>query len=454
MNDGKILIVDDNKKILDALRLLFKYHFDCVMTCSNPEGIPSLLRKEVFDVILLDMNFRAGVNSGNEGLFWLEEISRLQPEASVVMITAYGDINLAIKTVKAGAFDFILKPWENEKLLATVEAAYRFSLSRQEVNRLKGKERFLISEINKPGQNLVGSSAAISRVMEMAAKVAATDANVLITGENGTGKELLAKEIHRLSSRAQEVLVPVDIGSIPVTLFESELFGHEQGAFTDAKDQRKGRFELAHKGTLFLDEIGNLELALQAKLLHALQSRQLTRIGGTHSIPVDIRLICATNVDLLLAVQEGLFREDLLYRINTILIEMPPLREREGDVGELAYFFLNKYSRKYERGELRISPPALRKLKAYSWPGNVRELQHVMERAVILCNSGMLESDDFLLPQKNRKKIQPATLEDMERSMIESSLEKNQGNLTKAAAQLGISRQTLYNKIKKYTKSF
>lgn len=450
MNPGKVLVVDDNKKILDALRMLFKYHYEGVVTCSNPEKIPSLLRTERFDVILLDMNFRAGVNSGNEGLYWLEEIGKLQQETSVVMITAYGDIELAIKAVKAGAYDFILKPWENEKLLATVEAACRFSQSRKELKRLKGKEQFLISEINKPGKTLVGSSDAMQKVLEVAAKVAGTDANVLITGENGTGKELLAREIHRLSARAGEILVTVDVGSIPETLFQSELFGHEKGAFTDAKEQRKGKFELAHGGTLFLDEIGNLDLPMQAKLLNALQSRQINRIGSIRPVQVDIRLISATNANLEQAVKEGSFREDLLYRINTIVIEMPPLRGREGDVEELAGFFLDLYSRKYERGKLDISPRALRKLRAYSWPGNVRELQHVVERAVILSNSGHLVNDDFLLQPKRKDKAHATTLEEMERSMIEVSLEKHHGNLTKTARQLGISRQTLYNKIRKY----
>ncbi len=450
MNSGKVIVVDDNRKILDALRLLLKYHFEQVVTCSNPERIPELLDKEDFDVVLLDMNFKAGVSSGNEGLFWLKEISKRQPGTSVVMITAYGDINLAVKAIKEGAFDFILKPWENEKLLATIKAACQFSKSRQEVSKLKGKERFLISEINKPEKNIVGSSEAMQRMLGMAEKVAGTDANVLITGENGTGKELLAREIHRLSTRAQEILVTVDVGAIPGTLFESELFGHEKGAFTDAMEMRKGRFEMADKGTLFLDEIGNLDLPMQAKLLNVLQNRQITRIGGNHPIPVDIRLICATNADLGNSVKEGSFREDLFYRINTIVLEIPPLRERRGDVEVLARFFLEIYSRKYERHALHISPPALRKLNEYSWPGNVRELQHVMERAVILSNNVMLESEDFLLQQKTRKRIQPSTLGEMERSMIEASLEKNRGNLSKAASELGITRQTLYNKIKKY----
>jgi len=450
MNTGKVLVVDDNKKILDALRLLLKYHYEQVMTCNNPERIPELLGKEIFDVILLDMNFKAGINSGNEGLFWLKEINRKQQGASVVMITAYGDINLAVKAIKEGAFDFVLKPWENEKLLATIEAAFRFSISRQELSKLKGKESFLISEINKPGQNLVGSSEAIQQVLEMAEKVAGTDANVLITGENGTGKELLAREIHRMSTRAQEVLVTVDVGAIPETLFESELFGHEKGAFTDAKEMRKGRFELADEGTLFLDEIGNLNLPMQAKLLNALQNRQITRIGGNQPISVNIRLICATNTDLEYSIQGGSFREDLFYRINTIVLEMPPLRERKGDVEELANYFLEIYSRKYERKSLHISPSAVMKLNAYSWPGNVRELQHVVERAVIMSNNVIMKSEDFLLEQKNWKKMQPSTLEEMERTMIEASLERNQGNLTKAASQLGITRQTLYNKIKRY----
>ncbi len=450
MKSGNILVVDDNKKILDALRMLFRYHYERVVTCSNPERIPDLLAKERFDVILLDMNFKAGISSGNEGLFWLKEIGSMQPESSVVMITAYGDINLAIKAVKAGAYDFILKPWENEKLLATVDAAYRFSMSRKELTRLKGKEKDLIAELNRATENIVGSSAAIRRVLDMAARVAATDANVLITGENGTGKELLAREIHRLSARAHEVMVSVDVGAIPETLFESELFGHEKGAFTDADEMRKGKFELSDKGTLFLDEIGNLDLPMQAKLLNVLQNRELTRLGGTEPIGIDIRLISATNADLEQMVREGSFRQDLLYRINTIVIDMPPLRERDGDIEELALFFLAMYSQKYGRKGIQISPSAMRQLKSYTWPGNVRELQHVMERAVILSDEKLLDNDDFTWKSGKKKKEPPATLEEMERSMIEESLEKFQGNLTKVAAQLGISRQTLYNKIRKY----
>ncbi len=450
MKSGKILVVDDNKKILDAIRLLFKYNFANVVTCNNPERIPELLHQESFHVILLDMNFRAGVSSGNEGLFWLREIVILQPTASIVMITAYGDMELAIKAVKMGAYDFILKPWKNEKLLATVEAALRFSQSRYELSNLKGKTRFLVSEINRKGQGITGSSESIQKILSMASKVAATDANILITGENGTGKELLAREIHNMSNRSNEAMVKVDVGTIPETLFESELFGHEKGAFTDAKEMKKGRFEMAHKGTLFLDEIGNITITMQIKLLNALQSRQIIRIGATKPVQTDIRLICATNEDLEQLVIDGNFREDLLYRINTIVIEMPPLREREGDVEELAQYFLSMYSQKYCRRGLSISYAGINKLKKYPWPGNVRELQHVIERAVLLSNKSILKSEDFLLKPKSKDRIKPKTLEEMERSMIEASLEENQGNLTKAASQLGVTRQTLYNKIKRY----
>jgi DNA-binding NtrC family response regulator len=452
MVDGKILIVDDNKKILDALRMLFKYQYARVTTASNPESIPDLLRKNEFDVILLDMNFRAGLNTGNEGIYWLGEIQKLQPAASVVMITAYGDINLAVRAVKSGAYDFVQKPWENERLLVSTNAAYRFSRSKRELEELKVKERDLIAEINKPGTGLVGSSDELRKVVEMAGKVADTDANVLITGENGTGKELLAREIHRLSKRSGQVMVTVDLGAIPESLFESELFGHEKGAFTDARETRKGRFELAHGGTLFLDEIGNLSLPMQAKLLSALESLRITRVGGNLPIAIDIRLICATNSDLAGNVREGQFREDLLYRINTIVIEMPPLRKREGDIRELARFFLEKIARKYNRPCQEISPPALSRLDAYPWPGNVRELQHVIERAVILSRKAVLEPEDFILDMKAGPvgEPPPSTLREMERTLIEKCLEENRGNLTRAAHQLGISRQTLYNKIKMY----
>jgi DNA-binding NtrC family response regulator len=453
MTDCSILIVDDNKKILEALRVLLKYHYNHITTLSNPEQIPNLLRKEEFDVILLDMNFRAGVTSGNEGLYWMAEIIRIQTSACVVMITAYGDIDLAVRAVKNGAYDFILKPWENDKLLATINAAYRFSRSNRELLKLKGKEKALISEINKPGKSLIGSSKAIKSVLEIAEKVAATDANILITGENGTGKELLAREIHRMSGRKDQLMVTVDIGAIAETLFESELFGHEKGAFTDAKEERKGKFELAHKGTLFLDEIGNLPLPLQAKLLNVLQNRQVIKVGGNVPVNVDIRLISATNADITQMVRDGKFREDLLYRINTIVIDMPPLRQRDHDMPELTRYFLNKLVSKYGKPDMKISPAAMKKLSDYHWPGNVRELQHVVERAVILSNHSYLEKEDFILGSEGKSGIKtwPATLEEMERNMIVECLEKNNGNLSKAAKQLGISRQTLYNKINKYT---
>ncbi len=451
MTDCSILIVDDNKKILEALRMLLKYHCGHITTISNPEQIPNLLRKEEFDVILLDMNFRAGVTSGNEGLYWLAEILKIQTLASVVMITAYGDIDLAVKAVKNGAYDFILKPWENDKLLATINAACKFSHSNKELITLKGKEKALISEINTQGRSLIGTSKAIKNVLEMAEKVAATDANILITGENGTGKELLAREIHRMSHRKNQVMVTVDIGAIAETLFESELFGHEKGAFTDAKEERKGKFELAHKGTLFLDEIGNLSLPLQVKMLNVLQNRQLVRVGGNIPVDVDIRLICATNADITQMVRDGNFREDLLYRINTIVIKMPPLRERDNDIQQLAEYFLDKQVKKYSKPGMKISPEALIKLSNYQWPGNVRELQHVMERAVILSNHSYLEKEDFILGSESKPDVRnwPATLEEMEHFMIDEYMEKYKGNLSKVAKQLGISRQTLYNKIKK-----
>jgi len=450
MTEGSILIVDDNKSILSALEILLSPEFRKVTTLSNPNQILSELGKNDYNIVLLDMNFKAGINSGNEGLYWIRRIKESYPEVSVVMMTAYGDVELAVKSLKLGATDFVMKPWDNEKLLATIQSSLQLNFSKKEVKQLKEKEIILKKEINRDQKYIIGSSSKLMSVMNLVRKVAKTDANVLITGENGTGKELIAREIHRLSGRANEVMVSVDMGAITESLFESELFGHMKGAFTDAHESRPGKFEAANKGTLFLDEIGNLSFHLQAKLLAAIQNREISRIGSNQPVPVDIRLICSTNKDLDSMVKEGLFREDLLYRINTIHIEVPPLRERGDDISILTDFFLKKFASKYSKPDIRINQHAQEKLVKYSWPGNIRELQHTIEKAVILSDDNILKPEDFFMRQVlSGKPDEAATLDEMERHMIQQAIEKHSGNLSAAADQLGITRQTIYNKIKK-----
>ncbi|HKK41984.1 MAG TPA: sigma-54 dependent transcriptional regulator [Bacteroidales bacterium] len=448
---GNILIVDDNRSILSALDILLTPEFGLITTLSNPNLLPEELDKHEYNLVILDMNFNAGVNTGNEGLYWLGKIRKTHPEISVVMITAFGDINLAVKALKDGASDFVLKPWDNEKLLATIKLALQLSLSRKEVRKLREREKELKNEINREQKLIIGSSPQLIKVMDMVRKVAATDANVLITGENGTGKDMIAQEIHRLSARSGEVMVIVDIGSLSETLFESELFGHVKGSFTDAREDRKGKFEIANQGTLFLDEIGNLSFHLQSKLLTAIENRQITRLGSNTVIPTDIRLICATNRNLEQMVNNGLFREDLLYRINTIQIELPPLRERGNDIMLLADFFLRKFSGKYDKNNLRFTHQAYDKLLNYKWPGNIRELRHTVEKAVILGEADTIKPEDLYLrhPGTSVSNEFPMTLEEMEKLMISRALETNNGNFTAAAEQLGITRQTLYNRFKK-----
>ncbi|WP_430972698.1 sigma-54-dependent transcriptional regulator [Sunxiuqinia rutila] len=452
MPTGNILIVDDNKSVLSALEILLSSEYDKVTCLSNPNLITSELRKTPYHLVLLDMNFKAGVNTGNEGIFWLQQIKENHPEISVVLITAYGDVELAVKALKSGATDFILKPWDNTKLLATIRSAIQLSLSREEVKHLKLKEKELKQAINREEKFIIGSSPELMHVLKVVRKVAKTDTNILITGENGTGKELIAREIHRLSNRKEEMLVGVDMGAVSESLFESELFGHVKGAFTDARENRAGKFEVANKGTLFLDEIGNLSFHLQAKLLAAIQNREVTRIGSNQTIPVDIRLVCATNKNLPELVEKGLFREDLLYRINTIQIEVPPLRERGSDILVLADFFLKKYAYKYDKAALKLNNQAQEKLLKYYWPGNIRELEHSIEKAVILSENNILKADDFFLRPVTGHKTDPdcLRLEEMEKRLILLALDKNPGNVTAAAEQLGITRQTLYNKMKKF----
>ena len=449
---GKILVVDDNKSVLTALEMLLQSEFYEVHTLKNPNSLISTIQQNQIDVVLLDMNFKAGINTGNEGIHWLNCICETDPSISVVLITAYGDVELAVKAVKEGAFDFILKPWDNAKLISTLHAALKLRTSKLENKGLQEKTKSLAQEITPSEQQIIGQSACIKEVLELIKKVAVTDANVLITGENGTGKEVFAREMHRLSPRKDEVMVGVDMGAISETLFDSELFGHMKGSFTDAKEDRAGKFETANRGTLFLDEIGNLTIGLQVKILAALENRTITRIGSNTSVPIDIRLISATNRDLQKMISEGLFREDLLYRINTISVEIPPLRERGTDISLLAEFYLKKYSTKYGKPRLKINQKAHQKLLNYSWPGNVRELQHSIERAVILADKAVIDENSLALsstpPQNNNLKFQ--TFDEMEREMITASVEKERGNMSAVAKSLGITRPTLYSKMKRY----
>lgn len=450
MAEGNLLIVDDNPAVLSALKLFLQNEFKTVATLAQPGQLSTYLAANSVDVLLLDMNFSAGVNSGNEGLFWLKEVKKQVQDVEVVMFTAYGDVEIAVNALKLGAADFVLKPWENEKLLATLKAALRLRLSKKEINQLKQREQSLIQNFNADGPLLMGASPAMQQVFSMIEKVARTDANVLITGENGTGKELVAREIHRRSSRAEELLVTVDMGAITETLFESELFGHVKGAFTDAKQDRIGKFQLADKGSLFLDEIGNLPLPLQSKLLNALQSRSVVPVGSNQVIPIDIRLISATNCSLEDMVRQKIFREDLLYRLNTIHIHVPPLRERGEDIEWLAVTFLKQFEKKYRRKNLKFSTSALRKLVKHSWPGNVRELLHTIEKAVILADDAVIKAEDFHFGNAlNAMDDNAETLEQMEQRIIRAALDKNHDNFSLAAKQLGISRQTLYNKLKR-----
>ena len=394
---GKILIVDDNEDLLKAAKMHLKRHFSQVDIEKNPEAIPALMNNEDYDVILLDMNFTKDVSSGSEGYYWLERILQLDPSAVVVLITAYGDIQMAVKAIKAGATDFVVKPWENEKLLATLYSAMRLRESRDVIENLKIKNHEINQALNDRYSEIIGQSSAMQKIFQTIDRVAKTDANVLILGENGTGKELIARAIHRNSSRKNENFASVDLGSITETLFESELFGHKKGSFTDAKEDRAGRFEMANHGTLFLDEIGNLSMPLQAKLLTVLQNRKVSRVGSNKDTPIDIRLICATNMPLYEMVKENRFRQDLLYRINTIEIEIPPLRERFEDIPLLANHFLKHYAVKYDKPVTKISEGAMSRMHKHPWPGNIRELQHALERAIILSGTQCFATGRFQL---------------------------------------------------------
>jgi two-component system, NtrC family, response regulator HydG len=451
--NGKILIVDDNVQILNALHLLLKPEFNEIMLIKNPNQIPAMLSAGNYDIILLDMNFRSGDNSGNEGLFWLAEIMKFDPAIIVMMITAYGDINLAVRAIKEGATDFIAKPWDAEKLIITLKNALNYRNSRIEIKKLKGRQIQLNEDIEKQHTLFRGSSKTMEDVYKTIEKVAKTDANILILGENGTGKEVIAREIHRKSKRSSEIFLAVDLGSLSETLFESEMFGHVKGSFTDAREDRTGRFETASGGTLFLDEIGNLSMSAQGKLLGVLENREMTRLGSNKQIQVDIRLITATNKNPEDLVIHNLFREDLLFRINTIQIEIPPLRERKEDIPGLADFFLKKYAGKYEKPALKMMGTAYDALINYSWWGNIRELNHTIEKAVILCDSHSIKPEDLNLKERHGQRTGSSSvqsLKDFEKDAVLKMLEECRGNVSKAAKLLDISRTTLYAKMKEY----
>jgi DNA-binding NtrC family response regulator len=451
--NGKLLIVDDHKQVLKALIQLLEPEFDSITGISNPNQILSYVNKEQFDVILLDMNFSAGVNTGNEGIYWLNRILKSDPLASVVMITAYSDVNLAVRAIKEGATDFVVKPWDNNKLITTLKAAFKLRQSKVENKKLRDRQKHINKGICKQDTPLIGKSEPIENVLKILNKVARTDANVLVIGENGTGKELIVKEIHNNSRRADEVFISIDIGTITESLFESEMFGHIKGAFTDAREDKTGWFETASGGTLFLDEIGNLSLTMQSKLLTAIQNRVVHKVGSKTPIPFDIRLICATNKNLEELVSNNLFRKDLYYRINTIVIEIPPLRDRGEDVVLLAEHFLKEYAGKYGKFHLKFNSKALDKLMKYNWPGNVRELRHTIEKAVILSESHILIPEDFMISHSSHQaplQQKPSTFAEIEKQALQIALNNNNGSVLKAAKELGLARQTMYNKMQKY----
>jgi two-component system response regulator HydG len=450
----KVLIVDDNEDILIAAKLLLKPYAAIIETEKNPNNIPELLKKGSYDVIFLDMNFTQDMTSGKEGFFWLNEILKIDPTSVVILITAYGDVEMAVKAVKEGATDFVLKPWQNEKFIATYSAALKLHESKLEIHSLRSQQKYLSDDLDKKFHDLVGVSDPIQNVFRTIEKVAKTDANVLILGENGTGKELVARALHRQSKRGNEVFINVDMGALTPTLFESELFGHVKGAFTDAKEERVGRFEAASGGTLFLDEVGNIPLELQAKLLTVLQNRSVARVGSNTYRPINIRLICATNRPIYDMVKEGKFRQDLLYRINTVEIGIPPLRERKEDIQLLAKYFLDIFKKQYNKPDLAVPVITMKRLENYQWPGNVRELQHAIERSVIMCESNELLSSDFFFAASSNKDetfvLDNYNLENVEKTVIQKVLREHNGNITKAAKELGLTRTSLYRRMEKY----
>jgi DNA-binding NtrC family response regulator len=453
MNDAKILIIDDDRDVLESARMFLKQDFSAVTIEENPARIPALLREREYDVILLDMNFKKGVNDGEEGFYWLSQILTIDPNAVVILITAYGEIDLAVKAMKNGATDFILKPWKNQKLLGTMNAALQLRTSKKQVTKLQATQANLNEEIQSHYADMIGESPAIKRIHEMIERVAPTDADVLILGENGTGKEMVARALHRRSNRKSNAFISVDLGAITETLFESELFGHVKGAFTDARQDKAGRFEIASGGTIFLDEVGNLTLPLQAKLLTVLQQRVIQPVGSSKTIAVDVRLISATNLSLHEMTAEKKFRQDLLYRLNTVEIRIPSLRERSEDIPLLADHFLQVYGKKYKRPGMKIDKAVMIKMKKYFWPGNIRELQHAIERAVILNEDKTIRNAELVVasnspPHKNE--FAALTMEEMEKQFILQTLDRHNGNVSHAAHALGMTRTALYRRMKKH----
>lgn len=451
---GKVLIIDDDEDILQAAHLFLKKHVSQIHTEKNPNKLPGLLKNENYDVIFLDMNFAKGATSGKEGFLWLDKIQTIDPSAVVVLITAFGDVEMAVRAVKAGATDFILKPWQNERFLATFSSAMKLRRTRIEASHLRSRQKQLSADLDQPFHDFIGKSESMQNVFSITHKVAQTKANVLILGENGTGKELVARELHRQSPQSDDVFISVDIGALSETLFESELFGHVKGAFTDAREDRAGRFEIASGGTLFLDEIGNLPLPLQAKLLRVIETQTVTRLGSNKQISVDVRLICATNMLIHDMVAQQKFRQDLLYRINTVEVQIPPLRERPEDISLLAEHFLKNYCKKYKKPLKKINEATLKKLEKYNWPGNVRELQHAIERAVIMSDLQVLQPSDFFFASSEAKgeslSLENYSLEEVEKAIIRKIISKHGGNISQAAKDLGLTRTSLYRRIEKY----
>ena len=449
MDPYRILIIDDDDDVLTSARLLLKRHYRDVDTLSNPSELNMVLGQKHPDVILLDMNFRKGVNDGREGLYWLKHIKEVSNDTQVVLMTAYGEVELAVMAIKEGAFDFVLKPWNNEKLLTTIQSALRFSRERKKVQQLEVTKKNLEEKLALPQDDYVIRSAAMKSLMSDLQKVAATDANVLLLGENGTGKSILAMRLHQLSQRKDRNFVTVDLGTVSHTLFESELFGHKKGAFTDAREDKAGRFETANEGSLFLDEIGNLAPNLQAKLLTVLQNRRVKRIGENQERDINVRLISATNTPIHQKVQEGEFRQDLLYRINTVELHIPPLRERREDIPILATRFLERFKRKYHKEKHVLTEETMDRICEYHWPGNIRELEHSIERAVILT-----ESKDILPGDLQLDPVQGSpdglNLQQMEVHLVKKALEQYKGNISRAARELGLTRAALYRRMEKY----